>query len=151
MVESSLKIKPSSIFSKAQEEHKEIPTEHEDAQEASPMSEILSSHNEIREAMGGDVDDREVEHAASIAAAIMARRKFAQGGDVEIEENNEEQPNGFYKANEDALDRDEDSEFENDEIPKDGLDADELEDEDEHSGSLASKIMKKRKSSPMTR
>lgn len=47
--------------------------------------------------------EAEEEHADSIAAAIMAkRRKYADGGHVDIDSNNEEQPNGYYARNEDA-------------------------------------------------
>lgn len=51
----------------------------------------------IMKAEGGEVSDEE---HASLAAAIMARRhKMAEGGEVDIEANAEEQPNAFDKRN----------------------------------------------------
>lgn len=58
----------------------------------------------IFKADGGMVDDEaDMEHHDSVAAAIMAKRKrMAEGGQVDIDSNNEEQPNGYYARNEDA-------------------------------------------------
>lgn len=60
----------------------------------------------IKNAKGGMIDDEmDMDHEDSIAAAIMARkdRMMAEGGQVDIDSNNEEQPNGYYEQNEDAV------------------------------------------------
>lgn len=49
-------------------------------------------------ASGGMVDDK----PASIAEAILRKRKFADGGMVDLEANSEEHPNGYYPLNEEA-------------------------------------------------
>lgn len=49
--------------------------------------------------------EAEMEHHDSLAAAIMAKRgmkMLAEGGEVDIDSNNEEQPNGYYDRNEHA-------------------------------------------------
>lgn len=53
----------------------------------------------IQKAEGGMVEQR----PASITAAIMARKRMANGGMVDLEENSEEQANMFDELNEDAL------------------------------------------------
>lgn len=65
-------------------------------------------------AEGGEIDHDEemLDHAASIASAIMAKRRMANGGQVDIEENNEEMPNPFDELNEAALKENYDSDFE---------------------------------------
>ncbi len=86
--------------------------------------------------------------AKSIAEAIMHanRVNMADGGMVDIESNNEEQPNNFDELNEDALDESFDSTMDGMEQPEDSNeDSIELEDEDEND--MVSKIMKKSKKS----
>lgn len=74
----------------------------------------------IAKAEGGMVDKSEtkLEHAKSIAAAVMARRKrMAKGGMVEddhsvdIEENGQEEPNYYYERNREVLDENYDSDL----------------------------------------
>jgi hypothetical protein len=134
--------------------------------------EIMSGQAKML-ARGGEVspmDEEELEHHASIAAAIMAKMKamkelhsdsdedrmsmMAEGGEVDINENNMEQPNRYYKANEDeALDWDMDDEQLSDQ-PEDSNehgDDREADEENEHDRSLVSKIMaKKKKKSPIS-
>ena len=105
--------------------------------------EIMADHF----AEGGEVESPEmeeaIEHAASIAAAIMSKRKMmAEGGEVELEHNAEEEPNNADEMNMDALGKENYSESE-------GLDElDQPEDsnehghklEDEHDKSIAGRI-----------
>jgi len=70
-------------------------------------------------------DKQPKEHHKSIADAIMAKKKMAEGGRVDIEENNEEQPNGFYEQNEhEAIDWDMDNG--SDDPMVDSIDGDDL-------------------------
>jgi hypothetical protein len=72
--------------------------------------EYMSGEMEPQYAEGGEIDSMEQpqpeadeERHSSIAAAVMSRMKrMAEGGQVDIEENNEEHPNSFYERNEDA-------------------------------------------------
>ncbi len=86
-----------------------------------PKDEYMADHF----AKGGYVDENEQpleeaeeEKHASIAAAIMARRRMAYGGNVstedqvDIDKNNDEQPNAYYKANKAALKENYDEDFE---------------------------------------
>lgn len=59
----------------------------------------------IMKAEGGMVKEDEMDTAdsSSIASAIMKRRKMAEGGQVEIEQNAEEMPNQMDELNEAAL------------------------------------------------
>ncbi len=87
------------------------------------------------------------EENRSIVDAIMHKhsmKKMADGGMVDIESNNEEQPNAFDDLNEDALDHSFDSTMDGMEQPEDSnLDTIELEDSDEND--MVGKIMKKNK------
>lgn len=73
--------------------------------------EIMSDKMGGMYAEGGEVDDmmqpheeEAIEHAASIAAAIMAKKKMmAEGGQVDLNENSMEQPNAYYPRNEDEV------------------------------------------------
>lgn len=71
-----------------------------------PEDEYMDDEMQPQFAEGGrvnSIDEQALEKHASIAAAIMAKRKMmAEGGQVDIDENAEEQPNSFYKQNEDA-------------------------------------------------
>lgn len=109
---------------------------------------------------GGEVpsDEAMMEHAASIAAGIMAKRahkKFmALGGEVDIEDNAEEMPNDMNSLNKLALKENYDEGMKSMSQPKDSNEhADSREDESEnkHDKSIVSKIMKKRKSSPISK
>jgi len=154
----------------AEEDNQEDPaglTEDND-QMRPAKEEYMADHMQML-AEGGIADEEEIEHAASIAAAIMARRKMASGGSVEsgsedmnmadggqvdIEDNNNEEPNEYYHLNEeDVLDHDMNAGMPSNGQPKDSNEhGDVLEDEDEHSGSLAFKIRaKSKKRSPITR
>lgn len=110
--------------------------------------------NRKRYAEGGEV---ELEDEASMAAAIMSkRRRMAEGGMVDIEENNEEQPNAIDDLNEDALLKENyDSDLLDLEEPLDSDligDPREMEQEDIHDEDTVSAIRRRMKSrSPITR
>lgn len=109
--------------------------------------EIMSSHF----ADGGEVEE---EHHASIAAAIMAkdREMYADGGQVDIEMNAEEEPNQYYHQNEDAaLKENYDSDMKDMCQPMDSNEhADERESSEENEHDMVSRIrsrmMKQRRS-----
>lgn len=115
----------------------------------------------FNEAEGGMIDDEmdqpepeeEDEHDSSVAAAIMAkRRKYADGGQVDLDDNSMEHPNSYYNRNENAvLKENYDEDMEDMSQPMDSNEhADELEDEDSHD--MVGKIMRKMKSrSPIAR
>jgi hypothetical protein len=85
--------------------------EEDDDQKRPPMADYMEDHDAAQYAEGGEVDNEaEIEHAASIAAAIMAKRKkeaigahsdsdidhemyMAEGGEVDLSENADEEPN----------------------------------------------------------
>jgi hypothetical protein len=88
-------------------------------------------------------------HGGSIAEHIMSRKAYADGGEVDLDTNEEEQPNGFYERNEhEALEEDRDSTMDGIHQPKDSNEHDPgdelLEESDEHD--MVGKIMKKNKS-----
>ena len=60
------------------------------------------------------MEEADEERHASIAAAIMAKKAkmMAEGGQVDIDSNNDEQPNAYYKANQAALKENYDEDFE---------------------------------------
>lgn len=67
------------------------------------QSEYMANHMKAL-AEGGMLDEIEEDHHASVAAAIMAKRKrMAEGGQVDIAHNNSEEPNAYYAANEAVL------------------------------------------------
>lgn len=101
--------------------------------------EIMANHF----AEGGEVleDDDEMqpepeaedEDHASIAAAIMSKRaKFAAGGMVDIDSNNEEQSNMYYKLNRAALKENFDSDMDSVSQPMDSNEHGDSIDADEH-------------------
>lgn len=122
-----------------------------------------------RFADGGEVQEEEIEHAASIAAAIMARRKFARGGAIlsedsmetsdddqaDLSRNAEEDANMEDKASFDALRKENYSEspaLRQANNPKDAAmhgDEEEMESHDKHD--MVSSIRRKMKKSPITR
>lgn len=63
--------------------------------------EYMASHF----AEGGVIQEEEIEHAASIAAAIMAKMKraYAEGGEVDLMSNHEEEPNNEDQMSFEAL------------------------------------------------
>jgi hypothetical protein len=89
-----------------------------------------------------------MEHHDSVAAAIMAkRRKMAEGGRVDINENNEEQPNSFYEQNEhEALDWDMDDDQLEDQPMDSNEQGDQREDDTEDKHDMISAIRRKMKS-----
>lgn len=129
--------------------------EHEEVDVTPALNEALEDKDKAEKSMpklaeGGEVpmDEAELEHHASIAAAIMAKmKKMAEGGQVDLNENNKEEPNGYYEQNEDeALDWDmDDSQL--DHQPEDSnemADSREEDEENDHDESLVSKIMRKK-------
>lgn len=122
--------------------------------DAPPVDEYMAS----KFAAGGFVDDQyddelQDEHDSSIAAAIMARKRMAEGGVVTIDQNAEETPSVMRSRNFAALkenyDDDVDDVFQVEDSNEEG---DKLDDEDENSMSTAQKIMRRMsKRSPMTR
>jgi hypothetical protein len=108
---------------------------------------IMLDAEENKYADGGRIEDSSKPH--SMAEIIMMRRKkMADGGMVDIESNEEEQPNGYYARNEDAaLEEDYDDTMDGMHQPKDSNEKDPgdelLEESDEHD--LVSKIMRKNK------
>lgn len=140
-----------------------------------PEDEIMSNHMKML-AEGGMADDmdqpeheEEEEHHSSIASAIMARReklhaqidsgahdydeavRMADGGQVDIDENAEEQPNDYYGLNEDAaLKENYDSDMDSLHQPMDSNEhGDEREEESENKHDMISilrrKMMSKRR------
>lgn len=75
----------------------------DDEEMAPPVDEYMAKQM----ARGGMIDEEDEmmdEDDSSIAAACMAkRRKMAEGGMVDIDSNGEEEPNGYYARNEDAV------------------------------------------------
>ncbi len=69
------------------------------AKEDRPLSDF---YNPKKMAMGGEVEG----HVDSIVDAIMRKRKFAEGGMVDLEDNSEEEPNQFDGMNADAAEED---------------------------------------------
>lgn len=126
---SVIKAKPVDALGNVLEDREEhlmelTPEKHEGMSEdhTQPVDEYMKDQAEMF-ARGGEIEmpDHEVEeeHHNSIAAAIMAKRRkdsmsadsesdidhemmMAEGGQVDIDSNNEEQPNGFYNRNEHA-------------------------------------------------
>lgn len=67
------------------------------------MAERFAEGGEVREMEMQPEPEADEEHHASVAAAIMARRKmYADGGMVDLDENATEEPNSFYDLNEHA-------------------------------------------------
>ena len=100
----------------------------------------------IMKAHGGEVEpEEEEEHHASIASAIMAKRhKFAEGGEVDLDENSMEQPNEYYHENEDAaLKENYDEGMSSYHSGTDDEDGRTLSDEDEHEKPMIAAIRRK--------
>lgn len=77
----------------------------EDDDQMKPSDEEIMSNKMPMLAEGGLLDEEsEIEHAASIAAAIMAKRKrMAEGGMVDLAQNAEEEPNNEDQMSFEAL------------------------------------------------
>lgn len=158
-------------FSEAEEDHEQHPAglESDNDQERPPEDEYMAGHF----AEGGEVDAEEeeaIDHAASIAAAIMSkRRKMARGGEILSEDSMEASPEADQadlnrNAEEDANMEDKSS-F--DAIRKENYDEEDAlnqadnpddaamnghEEEDDHDRSLVGQIRSKmKKRSPITR
>lgn len=136
-------------MSKSEEDMEEHPAglESDDDSKKPSNSEIMSNHVEML-ADGGMINHDEVEDDLhdSIAAAIMAKKdrmKMAEGGQVDLDSNAEEQPNSYYHQNEDAaLKENYDEGMDNLKQPMDSNEhGHELSDEDAHD--LVSKIRMK--------
>lgn len=141
----------------SQDEHSKKASEIESGKEGMSkkyqenMDTLISYHkNEAKPKMaeGGEVDsmdqpepEAEQEHHASIAAAIMAKRKMmADGGPVE--ENNEEQPMELNDLNEAALKENMNSDFMDMDQPEDSNMMGH-EEEDQHDRSMISAIRRR--------
>lgn len=109
-------------------------------------------------AEGGSIEEEEeeIEHAASIASAIMARDKrkmMAEGGQVDIESNGQEDSNQFHERSEAALKENLDSDLMDVSQPDDSNEhGRSLSDEDVHNMSKIERIMARMsRRSPITR
>lgn len=136
----------------------------EDDDQMSPAHDEYMGGKEPMLAEGGMLEsEEEIEHHDSLAAAIMAKRKMmsqdsdsdedhmvkmAEGGQVGIDENAEEQPNGYYGRNEHAaLKENYDSDMDDVSEPTDSNemgDSREMSEENEHD--MISHIRSKMKS-----
>ena len=110
--------------------------------------EYMDDEMEPMYAEGGEVEEEEEqegpEEHSSIAQAIMAQRKrkmMAEGGLVDIEENNEEEPNEYNDLDKAALKENMDSDFTDETEPEDSNTQSDDIDEDEHD--MISKIRSK--------
>lgn len=132
----------------------------------------MAEGGEVNDSNDQPDDEELLEHHASVVAAIMAKRRkdsmsadsdsdidhqmmMAEGGEVDLDENSMEQPNGYYHQNEDAaLKENYDSDFNDLSQPEDSnehADSRESDSENEHDSSIVNRIMKKRKSSAISR
>lgn len=155
MVESSLKVRAANPFDADADDDANSDIDKDKMAKGGVIKKDSADLKMKKMAEGVEVEDeRELEHAASIAASIMSRRKrMAEGGRVDLDENAEEQPNQFYSANKDILKENYDSDLDDMDQPlSSNLHGVDLEDENESGHSLVEKIMRKaRKISPMTR
>ncbi len=133
--------------------------EEDDDQMAPAESEYMAGHF----AEGG-MAEMDEDHQDSIAAAIMSRKKaqmrlmsdsdedrmvrMAEGGQVDLDINAEEQPNGYYRQNEDAaLKENYDSDMDSMSQPTDSNeDGDMAEDDESDKHDMVSSIRKQMKS-----
>lgn len=106
--------------------------------------------SDVHHKIAKDFDEMLAKHDHDAVMEYMAGRlsdhkKMADGGMVDIEENNKEQPNSYYERNEDAaLKENYDEDFIHMEQPEDSNEhGDDLKDEDSHD--MVDKIMKKMK------
>lgn len=109
---------------------------------------MLDSHptRHAQELTANDEDEK----PSSIVEAIIHKRRMAEGGMVDIEENAEDAPNGLEALNERAvhgLEGSEREEFSKAGQPEDSNEhGDKLSDEDEHNASMIASIMRKMRS-----
>lgn len=139
------------------EEHEEQTSG--DPDESEPHSDNLNEYAE------GGMAEEEGEHHDSIASAIMANRarmhaeidsgardldeavRMAEGGHVDIDDNNSEQPNEYPPMNGDALDHNMNDDFSDMEQPSDSnILGDNSEDESENKHDMVNSIRRKMKS-----
>lgn len=115
----------------AEEDMAMHPAHLEDDNDEMGEKDAMDDHMEML-AEGGmaeadSIDEEELEHASSLAAAIMAKRKFAKGGEVDLDMNAEEEPNNEDDMSFEALKKENYDEA-------DALDAaDQPDDSNEHS------------------
>lgn len=132
------------------------------------MGEMIDNIKDVFKADGGMIEDEEPQpliklsrggevspeheimedHDASIASAIMAKRRMmADGGMVDIDENAEEQPNQYYRRNEEVLKENYDSDMDDVSQPMDSNEHSVDIDSDDHDmvSAIRRKIMAKRK------
>lgn len=115
---------------------------------------LYKKHRQMAE--GGMIDsneqpqpEQEIEEHDSLAAAIMSKRnKYAEGGQVRIEDNAEEIPNQYYGRNEEILKENYDEDIMGMEQPEDsnliGNDR-EMNSENDHDSNIVNSIMSKMK------
>lgn len=94
--------KPGSPKEQPKEEYDELEP-HRQGPKVHPMKMMAEGGEIEQEEMLQPHEEEAIDHAASIAAAIMSKRKMmADGGEVDLDLNSMEQPNGYYEQNEDA-------------------------------------------------
>lgn len=107
------------------------------------MEERMAKHDHMR-----DMDDAREEHPSSIAEAILRKKHYADGGEVDLDENAEESPNVMDELNYEALKKEnyaEESALEEASHPMDSnMKGHELEDEHDHVEMMRRRIMAKR-------
>lgn len=118
-----------------------------------PVPDMEREHSNGRKpyARGGEIspqDEIDDEHHASVAAAIMSKRKkMADGGQVDLEEHSEEARNLEDDLSFEALEKEQYDDSQLGPQPKDSNEhSDELLDEDEHNKGMIGAIRKKMKS-----
>lgn len=117
------------------------------AEEAAPIEQPKDLIEEKPKAMaeGGPVEDEdEIEHAASVAAAIMARRKMALGGPVT------EEGEDLHETNLEAGEMDEDYDLPDVEQPEDS-NLIEPEHDEENAHDMIAAIRRKMRKSPISK
>lgn len=142
-------------FKDAEEDEEQHPAheESDDDSQRPPEDEIMADHF----AEGGSVEEEmAIDHAASIAAAIMAKRKMmAEGGEVDLDLNADEEPNHEDEESFEALKKenyDESDALDSSDQPEDSNEhSPEHKEEDVDDRSLSSRIRRKMKKSPISR
>lgn len=145
-------------MSEAEQDNDEHPSGLESDNDMMGDSDAMNDHMTMM-AEGGQAE-MEADHHDSIAAAIMAKRglkrlmqdsgsadedkaeMMAEGGEVDLNMNAEEQPNGYYARNKAALKENYDEGMDNAHTPMDGEDGDDRED---NRGNKKDKIEEMRK------
>lgn len=160
----------------AEQDHVQHPAhlEQDNDQMAPSESAYMEEHDAAQFAEGGEIEEMALDHAASIAAAIMSKRRqsrqdsgsededqaemFADGGSVDLSINADEEPNHEDQYSFEALKKENYSESEDlDQLdqPMDSNehgDSREMDSENDHDGRLVSAIRRKMKMrSPISR